>query len=163
MYSKKIEKALNDQINKELYSAYLYQSMATYLEDLNMKGFAKWMDVQAQEEVKHARKIYEYIFSRGGKVILAGIENPKTKWKNAEEIFSDALEHEQFVTKSINSIYELAKKESDYPTEIFLQWFITEQVEEEETASEILEKIKMFGNDKSAMYFLDKELGGRVD
>ena len=163
MLNKKIEKALNDQLNMELQSAYIYQSMAAYFEGINFKGFAKWMEVQAGEEKEHAKKIYDYIFAKGGKVTLEGIDAPKTSWKNAEEVFKESLGHEQAVTKSIEKIYALARKEDDYATEIFLQWFITEQVEEEDNATSILEKIKLLGaNNSTSMYLLDKELGARA-
>ena len=163
MLNKKIEKALNDQLNMELQSAYIYQSMAAYFEGNNFKGFAKWMDVQAKEEQEHARKMYEYIFAKGGKVTLEGIDAPKLTWKNAEEVFKESLGHEQAVTKSIEKIYSLARKENDYATEIFLQWFITEQVEEEDNATSILEKIKLLGvTNNASMYLLDKELGERA-
>ena len=163
MLNKKLEKVLNEQLNLELQSAYIYQSMAAYFERTNFKGFAKWMDLQAVEEQEHARKIYDFIFSRGGNVVLSSIEAPKTTWKNAEEVFKESLAHEQGVTKSIDKIYALARKENDYATEIFLQWFITEQVEEEETVAEIIEKIKLLGiTNASAIYLLDKELGERA-
>lgn len=163
MLNKKLEKALNEQLNMELQSGYIYQAMAAYFEKNNFKGFAKWMDLQAIEEQGHARKIYDYIFSKGGTVTLEGIDTPKAAWKNAEEVFKESLVHEQEVTKSIDKIYALARKENDYATEIFLQWFITEQVEEEENVTEIIEKIKSLGvTNSSAMYLLDKELGERA-
>lgn len=163
MLNKKLEKALNEQLNMELQSGYIYQSMAAYFEKNNFRGFARWMDMQAKEEQGHARKIYDYIFSKGGTVTLTAIDSPKANWKNTEEVFKESLEHEQAVTKSIDKIYTLARKENDYATEIFLQWFITEQVEEEENVSEIIEKIKLLGvTNSSAMYLLDKELGERA-
>ena len=163
MLNKKLEKALNEQLNMELQSAYIYQSMAAYFEGANFKGFAKWMDLQATEEQEHARKIYDYIFSKGGTVTLTAIDAPKSSWKNAEEVFKDSLGHEQAVTKSIDKIYALARKENDYATEIFLQWFITEQIEEEENVTEIIDKIKLLGvSITTSMYLLDKELGTRA-
>ena len=163
MLNKKLEKALNEQLNMELQSAYIYQSMSAYFEGANFKGFAKWMDLQAKEEQEHARKIYDYIFSKGGTVILTAIDAPKLSWKNAEEVFKDSLAHEQAVTKSIDKLYALARKENDYAAEIFLQWFVTEQIEEEENVTEIIDKIKLLGvSNTTSMYLLDKELGTRA-
>ena len=119
MLNKKLEKALNEQLNMELQSAYIYQSMAAYFEGANFKGFAKWMDLQATEEQEHARKIYDYIFSKGGTVILTAIDAPKLSWKNAEEVFKDSLAHEQAVTKAIDKLYALARKEMEFYRNLF--------------------------------------------
>lgn len=152
--------ALNTQVNKELYSAYLYLGMVSYFEHVNLKGFAAWMRVQSQEEVTHAMKIYDYVLERGGKVKLLAIDEPPQSWKSPLGIFEAAYEHEQKVTKMINDLVTLAIKLNDYATQNFLQWFVAEQVEEESSASEVVEKLK-FAGDKSGLLFLDAELGKR--
>ena len=162
MLSKKVEKALNDQLNMEYSSAYVYQAMAAYFSDINFSGFAAWMDNQAEEERTHARKIYDYILERGGKVALAEIRAPKSQYKSALEAFEDSLKHEKAVTKSIEKLYVLAKDEKDFGTEVFLQWFITEQIEEESTVESIIDKFKMLEGTNTALYLLNNELGSRV-
>lgn len=158
----RIEAAINKQINAEFYSGYLYLSMATYFEDKNLPGFAKWMEIQQQEENFHAMKMYKYINDRGGRVILETIEKPKNEWNNIAEVINDALEHEKKVTGMINNLLEIAREEKDYATDNFLQWYIEEQVEEEATASELLEKVKMIQDSPNAIYMLDKELSQRT-
>lgn len=161
MISKRLEDALNEQINKELYSAYLYLGIAAHFESEGLKGFAEWMKVQAGEEQEHAMKIYNYLFSADGKPVLKTIkEVPVHYAKPPVEVIQDVLKHEQFVTDSINSLYELALAEKDYKTQNFLQWFIAEQVEEEENDRDILDKFKYIDNN-SGLLFLDKELGKR--
>ena len=162
MLSKKVEKALNDQLNMEYSSAYVYQAMAAYFSDINFSGFAAWMDNQAEEERTHARKIYDYILERGGKVALSEIRAPKSQYKSALEAFEDSLKHEKAVTKSIEKLYVLAKDEKDFGTEVFLQWFITEQIEEESTVKSIIDKFKMLKGTNTALYLLNNELGSRV-
>ena len=162
MLSKKVEKALNDQLNMEYSSAYVYQAMAAYFSDINFSGFAAWMDNQAEEERTHARKIYDYILERGGKVALSEIRAPKSQYKSALEAFEDSLKHEKAVTKSIEKLYVLAKDEKDFGTEVFLQWFITEQIEEESTVESIVDKFKMLEGTNTALYLLNNELGSRV-
>ncbi|MBP6467858.1 MAG: ferritin [Fusobacteriaceae bacterium] len=162
MLSKKVEKALNDQLNMEYSSAYVYQAMAAYFSDINFSGFAAWMDNQAEEERTHARKIYDYILERGGKVALSEIRAPKSQYKSALEAFEDSLKHEKAVTKSIEKLYVLAKDEKDFGTEVFLQWFITEQIEEESTVESIIDKFKMLEGTNTALYLLNNELGSRV-
>ena len=162
MLSKKVEKALNDQLNMEYSSAYVYQAMAAYFSDINFSGFAAWMDNQAEEERTHARKIYDYILERGGKVVLSEIRAPKSQYKSALEAFEDSLKHEKAVTKSIEKLYVLAKDEKDFGTEVFLQWFITEQIEEESTVESIIDKFKMLEGTNTALYLLNNELGSRV-
>ena len=162
MLSKKVEKALNDQLNMEYSSAYVYQAMAAYFSDINYSGFAAWMDNQAEEERTHARKIYDYILERGGKVALSEIRAPKSQYKSALEAFEDSLKHEKAVTKSIEKLYVLAKDEKDFGTEVFLQWFITEQIEEESTVESIIDKFKMLEGTNTALYLLNNELGSRV-
>ena len=162
MLSKKVEKALNDQLNMEYSSAYVYQAMAAYFSDINFSGFAAWMDNQAEEERTHARKIYDYILERGGKVALSEIRAPKSQYKSALEAFEDSLKHEKAVTKSIEKLYVLARDEKDFGTEVFLQWFITEQIEEESTVESIIDKFKMLEGTNTALYLLNNELGSRV-
>jgi ferritin len=157
----KLVKALNEQVNKELYSAYLYQSMAAYFDSKNLEGFSAWMDVQAQEEMVHARKIYDFIQDRGGKVKLTAIAEPKHDWKDALEVFADALEHEEFVTDSINKLVDLAIEENDHAMNNFLQWFVSEQVEEEKTTGDIKDKLELIGDNVQALLSLDEKLAGR--
>ncbi|MCX6685502.1 MAG: ferritin [Methanoregula sp.] len=161
MISRTIEEALNKQINRELYSAYLYLAMSAYFETANMKGFAKWMRIQAKEEQTHAFKFYDYIIARGGKTNLLAIEAPKSKWTSAGKVFEEVYAHEQKVTGFINSLVELAIKEKDYATFEMLQWFVKEQVEEEEHVSEILAKIKAIGDVPGHLFYLDHEMGKR--
>lgn len=161
MINSKVESALNDQIRKEFYSSYLYLSMAAYFASQNLKGFAKWMQVQAGEETKHGMKIYGHLNERGGKITLQQIDAPPSHWKSAKEIFTEAYQHEQKVTESINKLVELARTEKDNATEVFLQWFVNEQVEEEASASEIAQKLQMIGDNAPALVMLDAELGKR--
>ena len=156
-----VEKAINDQINAELYSAYLYLSMAAYFESRNMKGFAKWMQIQTKEEVSHAMKFYNFVFERGGKVTLKAVEQPQTDWKSPLALFEQVYEHEQKVTSLINKLVEAARADNDVATENFLMWYIDEQVEEEAHAYEAVLKLKMVGDVPQAMYMLDKEMGAR--
>lgn len=157
----KMEDLINEQINKELFSSYLYLSMASYFESNNFGGFSKWMIAQSKEEYNHAMKFYGYVFERGGKVTLKTIAEPKKNWKSPLEAFNEAYEHEKMITDSINKLYEQAKQEKDYATEIFLNYFIKEQVEEEATASYIVEKLKMIGDNLGGMLMLNSELGKR--
>ena len=161
MLSKKMEGALNDQVNNEFYSHYLYLSMAAHFESSNLNGFGHWLRVQAKEESEHAMKFYEYLIQREGKVILQPIAAPPTTWKSNKLVFQDAYQHEQKVTGLIIKLVELAKSEKDYATENFLQWFVKEQVEEEASAHEILQKLQMLGSDGGALFMLDGELGKR--
>lgn len=161
MFNKKLEEALNEQINKELYSAYLYLGMAVHFESEGLKGFASWMRVQAKEEQEHAMKIYDYLFSVDGTPALKTIKEVPTHYeKKPIEVIQEVLKHEQFVTASINSLYELALAEKDYKTQLFLQWFINEQVEEEENDRDILDTFKYIDNN-AGLLLLDKELGKR--
>ena len=143
MINKPMQDAMNDQINKELYSSYLYLSMAAYFEDKNLLGFARWMRIQEAEEREHAMKFYDFILERGGKVTLKTIDAPKTEWKSTLEVAEEVAAHEAKVTASIYALYELALKEKDYPAQVMLQWFITEQVEEEKNAAEIVANLKL--------------------
>jgi ferritin len=162
MISKKMEKALNDQVNAELYSAYLYLSMEAYFHSLNMSGFANWMRVQTQEEVAHAMKIYGFINERSGRVTLKAIEGPQTKWDSPSAVFKAIYEHEQKVTGLINNLVDLAIKEKDHATNAFLQWFVNEQVEEEASADAIIQQLKMMKDAPGGIFMLDRELGQRV-
>jgi ferritin len=161
MITKKMEKALNDQINAELYSAYLYLSMSAYFEAENLPGFAKWMRIQWQEEVMHGLKIYDYVKERGGRVTLKSIGEPPAKWKSPLDVFQATYKHEQVVTGRINDLVTQAVAEKDHATNAFLQWFVTEQVEEEKSADEIVQKLKRISDAPGGLYMLDKELGQR--
>lgn len=158
---KKMEGALNKQINAELYSAYLYLGMSAYCETLNLKGFAHWLRIQAKEEAGHAMRIYDHVVDRNGCVTLAAIDKPPAGWKNPLEIFEETYRHEKKVTGLINGLYKLAKDEDEWATEVFLQWFINEQVEEEASANEILQRLKMMGDSKIGLLKVDHKLGKR--
>lgn len=162
MLDDKMQEALNFQLNRELYSAYLYLAMGAYFEDQDFPGFGNWMRVQAQEELAHAMKFYDYIVQRGGRVLLADIEAPDAHWKSPQAAFEQVYEHEQMVTGLINSLVDLALEISDHATNNFLQWYVAEQVEEEESASGVLQKIKMAGESGSGLYMLDGELALRI-
>jgi ferritin len=162
MLSEKMEQALNKQLNAELYSAYLYLSMATYYYSLNLNGFANWMTVQNQEETMHAMKFYNYINERGGRIKLEQIDTPPISWSSPLEVFEETLKHEEKVTGLINNLVDLAIAERDHASNAFLQWFVTEQVEEEASANDIIQNLKMAGNDPHALFMLDRELGTRV-
>ncbi|MBN2689761.1 MAG: ferritin [Gammaproteobacteria bacterium] len=158
MLNKKIQDALNKQINYELYSAYLYLSMSAYFEDLNLAGFANWMRDHFQEETMHAMKIFDYINQRGGHVELSEIAKPDHTWKSAQDVFTNTLKHEQFITSLINGLVNLAREEKDHATESFLQWYVNEQVEEEATVNDILQQLKLIKDNTGALLMLDKEL-----
>ena len=161
MIGKPMQDAMNEQINKELFSSYLYLSMAAYFEDKNLSGFANWMRVQADEEREHAMKFYDFILERGGRVSLKAIDAPKTDWTSSLEVAEEVAAHEAKVTASIYALYELALKEKDYPTQVMLQWFISEQVEEEKNAAEIVANLKLIEERSTAVFVLDKQLGKR--
>lgn len=162
MIGKKMEKALNEQVNAEMYSAYLYLSMESYFKSLNLKGFANWMRVQTQEEMVHAMKIYDFIYDRGGKVTLKAIDGPPTTWDSPLAVFEAVLKHEQKVTSLIHGLVDLAITEKDHAANSFLQWFVTEQVEEEASADEAVQQLKMMEKAPGGMFMLDRELGQRV-
>ncbi len=159
---KKIEKAINSQINAELYSSYLYLSMSSYFSSINFDGFASWMQVQAQEELVHAMKFYNYVGERGGRVILTVIEAPPAEWDSPLAVFEHVYAHEQKVTGLINDLVDLAIAENDHATTAFLQWFITEQVEEESSADQIVQKLTLVKDQGSGLLMLDQELGKRA-
>ena len=162
MLSQKMEKAINQQINAELYSSYLYLSMATYFESISLDGFSNWMRQQAQEELFHAMKMFDFVCERGGRVILQAIEQPPSKWTSPLNAFETVLSHEQKVTGLINNLVNLALDERDHATNIFLQWFVSEQVEEEATAGTLVDKLKRIGKDANGMFMLDTELAQRT-
>ena len=157
----KLEKVMNAQINAELWSAYLYLSMSTYFESINLSGFAHWMRVQAQEEVSHAMKFYDHINERRGRVTLTKIDAVPTQWKSPMHAFEDAFKHEQKVTAMIDNLVSMARAEKDFATDAMLQWFTTEQVEEEQQTDVIVQKLKMIGSNTGGLYMLDRELGLR--
>ena len=161
MLSKKMLDALNNHLNEEFYSSYLYLSMATYFEDKNLNGFANWFKLQAQEEWAHGMKFYDFINQTGGKVTLKAIKAPKTSWKSIADVFKETLAHEKHITGLINKLVGQSMQIKDYATNNFLQWFVNEQVEEEATVEEIINKLKMIGDAKSGLFILDRELGFR--
>ena len=163
LLDKTVQDAMNDQIKNELYSAYQYLAMSAYCESMNFPGFAHWMRVQFQEEMEHALKFYDFIQARRGRVLLQVIEPPVNDFHSPLEAFEQALEHEQKVTSQINDLYELAVSENDYASQTFLQWFVTEQVEEEKNVGDVVETLKMVGDQSEALFLLDRELSKRQD
>jgi len=161
MISKVMQDAVNEQINKELYSSYIYLSMAAYFESESLAGFGNWLRIQAKEENEHAMKLYDYLLERGGKVELKVIPAPKSEWGSALEAVEQVLEHEQFVTKSIHELYEVALSQKDYATQVMLHWFIEEQVEEEANATAILDNMRRIEAHESAIIMLDHRLSKR--
>jgi ferritin len=161
MLSEKMQTALNGQLNAELYSSYLYLSMNAYFKSVNLDGFANWMYYQAQEELGHSLKFYDFIIQRGGKVQLQQIEAPPTEWGSPLAVFEATLEHEQKVTGLINDLVDVAHEERDHATNIFLQWFVSEQVEEEESVGGVLEQLKLMGDAKGGLFMIDRELAKR--
>ena len=161
MISKKIEKAFNDQIQAELFSAYLYMAMSAYFTDQNLDGMAHWMRMQTQEEVIHAMKMYDYLAERDGRPVLQPIEAPPKTWKSPLAVFEAAFKHEQLVTKRINNMVNLALAEKDHATHIFLQWFVDEQVEEEANADKNVKNIEMTGDSGHGLLMIDREMAAR--
>ena len=162
MLSKAMEKALNDQLNFEIYSSYLYMSMVSALEGMNYKGAAHWMRIQALEELFHANKFFNYIIDRDGRAVLQEIKKPQTDWKSMLEVFEDAYKHEKIVTSRICNLVDLALSEKDHVTNSTLQWFVTEQIEEESNGKAIIEKIKKTNNSSDGLMIIDNELAARV-
>lgn len=162
MISHNLQDAINEQIKYELYSAYMYLAMAAYCSDRNLTGFAKWMRMQAQEEVGHAMRFYDFLIERGGRVVLQPIDQPSAEYGTALDVMERSLEHERFVTSRIDALYDLALEENDRPAQVQLQWFITEQVEEENSIDEIVQRMKTFGTDGPALLMLDSQLGSRT-
>ena len=162
MLNQKIEDAFNKQLNAELFSAYLYVSMSAYFEANTLRGMANWMRVQAQEEVQHAMKFYDFINERGGRVLLTKLDGPETDWASPLAAFEHACTHEAKVTQLINELVDLAIREKDHAANAFLQWFVTEQVEEESSAKEVADKLKFATDNPGALFMIDQELGQRV-
>lgn len=162
MLKKNVEKALNEQINAELYSSYLYYQMAAWCASADLNGMSSWFKVQAQEELIHASKFFDYVLDRSGKVALREIKGPPATWDSALAAFSEALKHEQHVTALINNLVDLARKEKDQLTDNFLQFFVAEQVEEEATASKIVGQLRLIGSSGSGLFLIDRELGTRT-
>ena len=162
MLSKKMEDALVKHINKELHSAYIYMSMAAHSTSMGLKGFSTWFLAQYHEEMMHGMKMYEYVQSQGGEIILSAIEAPPRDFASAIDMIQKTLDHERYMSKNINDLLEVAIAEKDHATQIFLHWYVTEQVEEEDTVNEILAKLKLIGKDANALLMMDKELGART-
>ncbi len=161
--SNKLEKALNDQINLELSSAYAYLGMAAYFEHTALTGFGKWMEIQSGEELGHANRFFKYIVERGGRVTLGPLAEPKCDYKSALDAFKTSLSHEQKVSAAICAIYELAVADKDYATVSFLKWFLDEQVEEERNVGDILSKLELVGDNTSGLYQIDREAARRAE
>jgi ferritin len=162
MISASMQDSINEQINKELFSSYLYLSMAAYFEEKNLPGFAHWMSLQSAEEREHAMKFYEHLVDRGGRVMLKAIAAPATDWPSNLNVFKEAQAHEAKVTQSIHNLYEQALAEKDFPAQVLLQWFITEQVEEEKNAAEIVSQLELIEARGTAVMMLDHRLAKRV-
>lgn len=161
MLTKRMQDELNKQINRELFSAYLYMALSAHFENENLKGFAHWMLGQSQEELVHAKKIYDYVFDRGGRVHLEAIEKPQKEWPSLVAAMEEAYNHEVEVSEDIGNLVRISMEENDYSTHTFLQWFVNEQIEEEATADEKLQKLKLVGDDRSGLFMLDHELSQR--
>jgi len=162
MISERMVKALNSQINKEMYSANLYMAMSAYSSNIGLSGFANWFMVQYQEEMLHAMKFYNYIVDQGAKVELQAIEKPAQEFGTTLDMLNATLEHEKFITRSINDLVDLAIEEKDHATNIFLQWYITEQIEEEGNDNAIIDKLKLAGEEGNGLFMIDKDLAARV-
>ncbi|MDW7774319.1 MAG: ferritin [Desulfobulbaceae bacterium] len=162
MLKEKMLKALNDQINAEMYSSYLYLSVEAYFQSLSLSGFAVWMRAQVQEELFHSIKFYDFVCERGGRVVLDAIEKPDADWNSPLLAFEQILRHEQHVTGRINDLVDLAMAEKDHATLNFLQWFVGEQVEEEASVGAVVDKLRLIKDDTSGLFLLDAELGKRV-
>jgi len=161
MINKKLETALNQQINEEMFSAYLYLSMSAYFQQLNLSGFASWMKVQAQEEMSHAMKFFHFLEEMDGRIALRTIQEPEKKWQSPLAAFTAALKHEQHISGRINDLYRLALAESCYPMQIMLQWFIKEQVEEEASAAQIVHELTQVKDSPQGLWMINRELGAR--
>ena len=162
MLNERMNAALNEQVNAEMYSAYLYLSMQAYFQKLNLNGFVNWMNIQIQEEMAHARGLYDYIQERDGEIILDAIKKPDQTWNSPLEVFEAVFKHEQLVTSLINKLADVADETKDRAAALFLQWYIKEQVEEEASVSGVLETLRMIKDDTHALLLLDKELAARV-
>ena len=162
MIKKKLEVELNKQLNAEMYSAYLYLSMAAYLSSKNLSGFANWMKIQFEEEQSHAMKLYQYIIDRGGRVYFDSIDAPQTEWESIIAVFEDVLVHEEKITAMINELVNTAIEEKDHATVNLLQWFVSEQVEEEANVSDILDQLKLIEGKGAGLFMLDREAKQRI-
>jgi len=162
MISKKMEAAINDQMNFEIYSGYIYLAMGAYMDSLDLAGFANWMKVQWEEEFFHAKKMYDFILERGGRPVYAPVPEPPKDWENVKAAFEHALEHEKIVTGRINDLMTLAIEEKDYATRSFLNWYVDEQVEEESNVDGIIKQLNMIKDSGHGIFMLDKEFGSRV-
>lgn len=162
MLSEKMEKAINDQIQAEFYSGYLYLSMSAWFDSVDLPGAANWMRVQYQEELSHGEKMFDYIMERDGRAQIQAIQKPPAEWEAPIDAFKAAYAHEQKVTGLIGNLVEVAREEKDYATEVFLQWFINEQVEEEANVKAIVQQFKLVNESKNGLFMIDRELGGRV-
>lgn len=161
MLSEKMNDAFNDQVNKEMFSSYLYLAMSAWLAKNGLPGFAVWMRVQADEEYEHCMRIFDYILERGGHIQLSAVAAPQTEWKNVEDVVQEVVSHEAMVTGLINDLMNVALAEKDHAATIFLQWFVAEQVEEEANVGEVLDRVRLVGSDSGALYHLDMELAKR--
>ena len=162
MLSPKLEKALNEQINAEMFSAYLYLAMVAYFQDKNLSGFANWMTVQNQEETFHAMKFFKYVAERGGRVTLDAIEKPQFEWESPLAAMEAAQKHEAYISGRINTLMDLAIKEKDHATANFLNWFVAEQVEEEDSVNEVVQKLRMVGTGGRGVFMMDRDMATRV-
>ncbi|MBL7016432.1 MAG: ferritin [Kiritimatiellales bacterium] len=162
MITKKMETALNGQINKEFYSAYLYLAMSAYCNKLGMPGAEHWFRMQYDEEVMHMTKMFDYVMQHGGSAHLMQIDEPPQEFGSVLEVFEESLKHEQFVTKSINELLDVAVEEKDHASQVFLQWYITEQVEEESNVGEIVDRLKLAGDNGGALMMIDDKLAARL-
>ncbi len=162
MPSKAVERAVNEQIGKEFYSAYLYLAMSADFAERNLPGFAHWMRMQYREELAHAVKLFDYLIESGGRVVLQAIDKPPSGFASPLEVMEQSLMHEREITASITGLYELALKEKDYPAQLMLQWFITEQTEEERAVTDIIARLKLAGDNASAFLLIDRELATRA-
>jgi ferritin len=161
MLSQSLQEALNDQVKNEFYSAYVYLSMSSWFDDQGLPGFARWMRVQYQEELAHGLRIFDFINDRDGRALVYGFDSPPAHWKSPLDVFESSYAHEQKVTGMINSLYTLAVQEKDYPTQVLMQWYINEQVEEEKNAKLIVDQLRHAGDSGAALLILDRELGSR--
>ena len=162
MLNKRIEKTINEQINTETYSSYLYLAMSAYCSELGLAGFANWLKIQAQEELFHSDFMFNYLIERNGRVVLDAIEKPPVEWNNIIEVFEEVLKNEQYISSRINNIVDVALEEKDHATASFYKWFLDEQVEEEATASDVLSKLKLTKGEGSALFFMDQEMQKRI-
>jgi ferritin len=162
MVNKEVQDAINDQIKAEFYAAYQYLGMMTYVEEISLGGFATWMRLQAEEEVSHAMRLLDFLLDRGGEVELQAIDKPKSGFGSPLEVMRAALVHEQKVTGMINDLYELAVEHKDYPAQVLMQWYISEQVEEEKNAGDIVDQLEFVGDSPSALLVIDERLGQRT-